>query len=444
LARLITSKHGRYVGPGRRSLALVLSLSFAFCAAGCARESDVAKSPKERETSPQVRVQDISRAVLDNNTFALDLYRRLAGRSGNLVVSPYSLSIALAITYAGARGQTKQEIATALHFTFAKDELHRTLNALDLDLTNRAQNAEQFQLLCANSLWAQRGYPFQSTFLDTLAQYYGEEVRLTDFAAKPQAAKTAVNAWARDKTLGKVPDILGSDELDARTRMLLANAIHFKGKWKYPFPKALTTKETFTLLNNTKVPVPMMAANLMGSKHYDLYKYTEGSCYQALELPYRGDQFAILILLPEQGYFQSVQAMLVGDLVTGIAKAMTLRKVEIHLPKFRFTTRLSVKPALQAMGIRTIFASGDADFTEIEPKRELFIRDVVHAATVSVDEEGTEAAAASAVSLTMCAGPSVVRFSADRPFLFVIRDTKTGALLLIGRVLDPRDRCPEQ
>ena len=394
-------------------------------------------SEKERLVSPDVSDADLGELVEGNSTFAFELYRFLVDQQGddNLFYSPYSISLALAMTYAGARGETEQQMADALAFTLPQDQLHPAFNALDQELAQRGEGAEAkdeegFRLNIANAIWGQRDYAFRDAFLDVLAENYGAGLRVLDFAGAPEASRATINEWVSEETEGKIENLIPSGAIDPLTRLVLTNAIYFNAAWAHPFQEEATRDGSFTLLKDDQVTVPMM-------RQTESFGYGTGEGYQAVELPYDGREMSMVILLPDGEEFEAFEDSLDGARVQDIVSGLTYRQVALTMPTFEFDSRFSLNQALAELGMPAAF-SGDADFSGMTGDRDLFISDVVHKAFVSVDEEGTEAAAATAVvmkRLSMPEEPVVV--TVDHPFLFLIRDIETGTVLFVGRVLDP-------
>lgn len=408
--------------------------------AGCARapaEASQAKSDKPRDTEPQVDQTDLDVLVSGNTEFALQLYQALREEDKNLFYSPHSISIALAMTYAGARGQTEAEMAETLHFRLPQDRLHSAFNALDLELARRAEpvstpdgDLDGFRLNIANSLWGQRDHTFLPEFLDLLSENYDAGMRLVDFATATEEARLAINQWVSDKTEGLIKDLIPQGILDAMTRLVLVNAIYFKAAWMYPFEESLTADGDFKLIDGSSVTVPMMSQ--VGS-----FRYVDGDGYQAVELPYIGQKVAMDIILADEGQFSGFEEALEAAFLQSILAGLEWREVAVSMPKFEYESEFSLSRTLIEMGMPTAF-SGGADLSGMDGTQELFIKEVLHKAFVAVDEEGTEAAAATAVVVAekgMAEPP--VAFSVDRPFLFLIRDLETGAILFLGRVLNP-------
>jgi len=395
----------------------------------------VALSEKQRDTSPNVGASDLATLVDNNSEFAFDLYQASIHQGGNLFYSPYSISLALAMTYAGARGETEQQMADTLHFALQQDRLHPAFNSLDLALASRGEGAKGkddkgFRLHIVNAIWGQKDYQFLPEFLDVLAENYGAGLRLLDFVREPDQSRVTINNWVSDQTEGKIKDLIPQGVIDALTRLVLTNAIYFNAAWLNPFDKELTSNGTFHLLDGGDVTVPMM-------RQTHSFGYATGDGYQAVELPYDGNQLSMIILLPDSGKFESFQNSLNASLVNHIVSDLQSQEVDLTMPKFQFESEFSLADTLAAMGMPVAF-SDEADFSGMTGNRELTITDVVHKAFVSVDEAGTEAAAATAVVVGLTSAPEQpVQVTVDRPFMFLIRDIETGTILFVGQVMNP-------
>lgn len=416
----------------------VLALALLSGLVACAQPTvsgEVIQSEKPRITSPQVNESDLTTLAGGNSAFAFDLYQALKEEDGNLFYSPYSISLALAMTYAGARGETEQQMADTLHFILSQDRLHPAFNSLDIELGQRGEGAEGkdgegFRLNIVNAIWGQEGYEFLSEFLDVLAENYGAGLRPLDFAGAPEESRITINDWVSDQTEGRIEDLIPQGLINALTRLVLTNAIYFNAAWQYPFEEDATGDGTFHVLGGGEVTVPMM-------RQTESFSYAEGDGYQAVELPYDGRELSMVILLPEAGQFNDFEDSLDVRQVEAIVKDLESGRVALTMPKFEFESSFGLKESLAAMGMPVAF-SGGADFSGMTGNRDLFIADVVHKAFVSVDEAGTEAAAATAVIMQLTAMPEEpVEVTIDRPFIFLIRDIETGAILFVGRVANP-------
>ena len=412
-----------------------LALCGLLTACGAPAGDQVAKSDLLRDTSPIVPSEDLDAVVRGNNDFAVDLYGALRLADGNLVSPPYSISTALAMTYAGARGDTESQMADAMDFYLRQENLHPAFNALDLKLESSPQTepgAEQpLRLRIANAVWAERTYHFLPEFLDTLALNYGAGVRLADFVNSADASRKEINNWVSDETEGKINDLIPEGAIDALTRMVLVNAIYFKADWQAQFSPDSTWEAPFHLLDGSQVDVPTM--------HQGMFtRFAGGDDWQAIELPYAGETAAMVILVPDEGKFEQFESTLDAQTVSTILAGMEPTSVELALPKFEFTSEIGLADPLRSLGMRDAFDQGHADLSGMDGTRELYISAVLHKAFVAVDEEGTEAAAATGVIVGATGAPLFeVTLTVDRPFIFLIRDLETGQILFMGRVVNP-------
>ena len=403
----------------------------------------VAQSEVERDASPDVASQDLAELVGGNSAFAFDLYQflREEGAGGNLFYSPYSISLALAMTYAGARGETEGQMADALHFALTQERLHPPFNALDLELASRGEGAEGkdgegFRLNIANAIWGQAGFQLLPDFLDTLAENYGAGLRILDFINETEQSRVTINDWVSDQTEDRIKDLIPQGAIDALTRLVLTNAIYFNAAWEYPFDEDLTADGSFYLLDGGQVTVPMMSQT-------EAFGYTDGEGYQAVELRYDvgelpdGKPLSMVVILPENGQFEAFEEELEAQKLNDIIADLQLTQVALTMPKFEFESEFSLKDTLAEMGMPIAF-SGAADFSGMTGNLGLAISDVLHKSFVALDEAGTEAAAATAVIMRETAMPDPpVEVTIDDPFMFLIRDIETGAVLFVGRVLNP-------
>ncbi|MBK8014590.1 MAG: serpin family protein [Deltaproteobacteria bacterium] len=369
-----------------------------------------------------------------NASFAFALHKTIAKSEGNLFYSPFSISSALAMTYAGAKGKTEKEMEQVLQFGAAPAELHPTFAALLGELSSN----EDYKLVIANRLWGEQSYPFRATFLDLTREYYDGGFVPVDFKTESKAARGKINTWVEEKTNKKITDLIPAGLLDSLTRLVLTNAIHFKGSWADQFDEHATRPMSFELSPKKQIKTSMMFKTAQ-------FRYAQKDGVQLLELPYKGGRLSMVLLMPvERHQLAQVEAKLEPKMMSQWNGALTRQEVEIQIPKLKITAKLSLKKVLQEMGMKTAFSPNEADFTGMSnlPKdsaEELYIAEVLHKAFVEVNEEGTEAAAATAVVMKArgVAKPRHVRFIADQPFLFLIRDRKTSSVLFVGRVVDP-------
>jgi serpin B len=406
---------------------LKLGLLIGLCA-GCAHDYTDIASNESRDTSPSSA--DVPQLTTDETNFAFDFYRAQVGAdtSSNVFFSPYSISVALAMTYAGAGGNTASQIASAMHFTLPADRLHAAFDAVDLQLESR----QSIKLNVANSIWAQRTLAFGKPFLDTLAVNYGSEVRGVDFASASTQATAAIDGWVADQTAGKIQNLFPPGSLDGTTRVVLVNAVYFDASWKTTFDSSKTVPTPFTKLDGTTVSASMMNNAKINAPAAVAPTYT------AIDLPYAGGQTSMLVVVPTGSQFASVDAALGGDFLKTVVASLQPQDVALSLPKFTLKgASVSLKSALSTMGMIDAFDPDKADLTAMVPNDHLHVDDVVHQAFVRVDENGTEAAAATGVETGINAVVEPLTVKVDRPFFFVLRDIPTGAVLFVGRVMDP-------
>ena len=379
-------------------------------------------------------------AVAAVQAFTADLYRRLAGAAaatGNVVCSPYSVAVALAMTRNGARGTTASEMEAVLHAP-PLDRWNAGLNTLQGHLDGRAGRRKRqdgstatISLDVANSLWAQRGVTWEGAFLDALARDYGSGVHLVDYRADADAARTRINAWTSTRTHGRIPKLIPSGVLDDFTRLVLVNAIYLKAPWEQPFTPALTGDAPFTRGDGSRVTVKMMRQSDLTTG------YAAGPGWQVVGLAYAGSQLAMAVIVPDPGRLGALERSLDGVALRGMLTGLAPTVVSLSLPRWTFRTQADLKAVLIALGMPTAFTD-KADFSGMTTDEQLLIAAVLHEAFVAVDEEGTEAAAATAVVMQELSAPiHQVEVTADRPFLFVIHDVETGTPVFIGRVADP-------
>jgi serpin B len=383
--------------------------------------------------APPAPTPDQSAVSAANNAFAVDLYTQLRSQPGNLFFSPESISTALAMTYAGARGETASEMTKTLHFTLSPERLHPAMGAL---LANLNAAHDGYQLRVADALWAQRDYTFLDDFLKITRDDYGAALNKVDFKGAAEAARGTINQWVAQKTDDKIKDLIGPGVLDRRTRLVLTNAIYFKGDWETQFDKSRTKAEDFHITPSQSIQTPLMHRE--GG-----FSYLDGGAFQALEIAYKSKELSMVVFLPREidGLSALEQSMTPAAMKQWLGQLRPVPKVILTLPAFRMTRQFGLGGTLAAMGMPTAFGAG-ADFSGMTGERDLFISAVIHKAFIDVNEEGTEAAAATAVTMTRAmavrvAPPPPLVFRADHPFVFVIRDNRSGAILFMGRLTDP-------
>jgi serpin B len=380
---------------------------------------------------------DLQAQTEGNTAFACDLYARLKTEKAgaNLFFSPYSLSTALAMTYAGARGPTAEQMAGTLHFGLDQARLHPAFFALEESLA-AVQKKGRVTLGVANSLWPQNGYPFREEYLDLARHWYGVTITPVDYARAADEARQKINAWVEDKTNRKIVNLIPAGVLNPLTRLVLANAIYFKGDWASRFKAVDTQEQPFNLGTGETVQ-----AHLMYQQAKDQFRYAETDTMQALDLPYAGNDLSMLVLLPKKNDgLPALESELTAANLSRWTRQLRPQEVKAYLPKFKVTCEFGLNTALKALGMKDAFETGRADFSGMDGRQDLYISAVLHKAFVEVNEEGTEAAAATAVviGLRSVAAPKLPAvFRADHPFLFLIRERSTGAVLFLGRVINP-------
>ena len=376
-----------------------------------------------REMAPAVSEESITALARANGEFALDLYRALAaGTDGNIVIGPHSISSALAMVYVGARGQTATDMADVLHFDELTGEIGPSANALDLALVSRSD--ETVDLRLANQAFARPGFSFLDSYVAALSGDFGAPLAELDFG-DAENARQVINKWAADRTNQRITELFPAGTLDASTRLVLANAVSLDAQWKYLFDPAQTTVEKFQLADGSEVDVPTM--------HFDLYlplTYTDE--YAAVELLYGRGDLSMVLILPRD--LHSFEADVDVAALQQIFDAIADDGIHLALPKFSFKSHTDLDATLQALGMASAY-SGAADFSGMTGGQDLWLQTVQHEAFIEVDEQGTEAHAATGAGMAVSHGPGI---AFDRPFLFVIRDRATGAILFLGRVTDPR------
>ena len=379
---------------------------------------------------PPPEIDPMARPVA---ALALDLFRETGVTGENLCFSPLSISTALAMAYAGASGETEAEMARTLHFSQGRD----THGYFSLLLTKLNATGERGagEVVVANRLWGQKGYQFYERFLEELRVNYGAALAEVDFRNHTEDARLAINAWVEEKTRERIKNIVPPGALSPLASLVLVNAIYFKAEWMDHFTESMTTEEPFWLTANESAPAPMM--HRIGS-----YGYLETDDAQVLELPYKRGVYSMLVYLPKErdGLAELEHRLTVDGLIEDV-QDLPRRRVHLSLPRFEITSSFSLGEALVRLGMRTAFVADKADFTRMSLNPDLYISDVLHKAFVKADENGTEAAAATAVimategAIVEMAPP--LEFLADHPFLFVIRYRSTGSILFMGRVSDP-------
>ncbi|WP_292728888.1 serpin family protein [Methanoculleus sp.] len=424
------------------SLLLLASLIALGCiAAGCTdlpETTSAESAPPGGQETPDNHMAPNSSVAAGNTRFAVDLYRQLANapdsEGRNLFFSPYSISSALAITCEGARGTTADEIGSVLHLP--ENETLRRAGFAGLDAILNSED-ENYTLRTANALWAEETYPFLPDYVDVAARWYGANVTNLDFKSSSEASRATINRWVEERTEDRIRDLLPAGSIDSLTRLVITNAIYFKGTWANEFDANETSEEEFRVGPNETVLVPMMQR----TDEDAVYGYTETDTLQVLELPYahgNGTELSMLVLLPKEDNLTAAEESLDAETVADLRESLVRERVRVFFPKFTLETAYSLPGTLGAMGMPTAFTDA-ADFSGMDGTQDLFISEVVHKAFVDVNEEGTEAAAATGVVM----GVTSVRpndtpvFRADHPFIFLILENDSGTVLFMGRVANP-------
>ena len=373
---------------------------------------------------------DADAVVQGNTAFALDLYGRLKVLPGNLFLSPFSISSALAMTWAGARNATESEMAGVLHFTLPQDRLHNAFGALQKSL-DTGNSFAGYRVSIANRLFGQQGYPWLSPFLAVTRDAYNAELQSVDFEKAPEPARLTINGWVAQRTEGLIPELFPAGSIDSFTRLALANAIYFKGRWASQFDPASTTLRNFTLGNGSRIQVPTMIQECVAGFYQDPE-------LTAVELPYEGQDIAMLILLPPSADgLPALESRLSSSKLAAWRQGLMQRSFFVDLPRFSVKNSYDLPPVLFDLGMPRAFDPNAADLSGMDGRLDLYIQRVVHQALVKVDEEGTVAMAATATSAGASSAPPPLIVSVDHPFLFLLTDRVTGSILFMGRVTDP-------
>lgn len=430
-----------------RTLTLPILVSLVAAAAGCGTSDDNGTTPDPaahdtvrsslaRDLEPAAEPAQLGALAAGNRALALDIYRGTAPEGANYMTSAFSIQQAFALVYAGARGETATEMADVLYFGDDAEALHTTMNALDLALSSRnlpagdGENEGPVQIRVANAFWGQTGYPWLASYLDVLALNYGAGIEALDFDADPEGARAIINAWVEDRTEDRIVNLLPEGSIRSDTAAVLTNAIYFKAPWNVVFDEDLTEDGEFTRLDNSTVTAPMMS-------HLERHLGASGDGWSAVEMSFRGEELAMLFVVPDAGTFAAFDTTLDAAMLDSIVEALSPMQVDVTLPRFSFESEFTLSDALKALGMTTAFG-GSADLSGMLEGGGLFIDEAYHKAFIAVDEGGAEAAAATAVVVGETSVPTPdLEVVADRPFYFAIRDRETGLFLFFGRVMDP-------
>ncbi|MEA3343414.1 MAG: serpin family protein [archaeon] len=406
---------------------IVIAVALVIFISGCA------KQPAPMADDAGATPEKVSSVVNANNQFAFELYSKYKDdpkyKNTNIFFSPYSISTALAMTYEGARGQTAEEMQSVVHFPENPDVRRPAFARIYNEINSRDK---EYQLSTANALWAQKDYQFLDEYFNITEKYYGGKVTNLDFIQETEKSRVTINKWVEVQTNDKIKDLIPSGVLDSMTRLVLTNAIYFKGTWVLQFDKSKTRETDFRVSPASTVKAQMMS--LTGEKAK--FDYAETDDLQILELPYKGNELSMLILLPKKDNLDAVEESLSAEKLSKWKNMLMERKTDVYLPKFKFETKYFMADDLSSMGMPTAFGSF-ADFSGMTGKKDLFISQVIHQAFVEVNEEGTEAAAATAVVMKELSASMPNIFRADHPFIFIIQQKDTGNILFLGKVMDP-------
>lgn len=465
----------------RQVLALSKALAVSSLLAGCSTDgpagiasprpqSTTDKSPTESssptktsekptqtlETPTGITATPIREVTYGNTVFGVDLLQTIATGNENRLFSPYSVAIALAMTYAGARGETRSQMESTLHYPFEGEELHGTIQSLHDTLIPEGQedatptptptpDGERYDIplrfVDANALWGQEGFPWREAYLSLVERYYAAGLHQLDFAADPEDARSTINDWVAETTREKITDLLPPGSISSATRLVLTNAVYFQALWENPFTPSDTESNPFTALDGSTADIPLMTIDDKG------FPYAKVDGHQLVELPYRGGEFGMVIILPPEGEYNAFQESLTAERLWRWLSRLEFRAGTLSIPKFTFDSGFELKKVLAELGMPAAFDSSRADLSgmaEGGAGEALFIDEVYHKTFISVDEKGTEAAAATGVVIPVSAvkGPEPFEMTVDRPFLFLIRERQTGAILFLGRMVDASEAQP--
>ncbi len=408
-------------------LAAALLISLSACTP---REAEVQTSASISSIhDPVAGDAELAELASGNSTFAFNLYRALSHNDDNIFLSPYSISAALAMTYAGAEGVTEEEMAEVLEFSLPNELLHSSFNLLDHRLTAVAEADSTFSLHIVNALWGQTGHSFLPEFIQTLSVNYGAGISQLDFSSDPESCREAINEWVMEQTEDRIENLIPGGILSTATKLVLTNAIYFKAQWFFQFDEMGTAERPFHLIGGELVNVSMMSQ----TEHFQA---ASGEGYRAIELPYSNGTMSMLVIIPDIDRFTEIENHLGNDLLDEIDAGLTDGNLYLNMPKFKTESAFQLEDVLSGMGMPSAFGMS-ADFTGMDSSGTLYIASVIHKAFIALDENGTEAAAATAVIMEKMNGEACREFLINSPFIYLIRDRSTGTILFIGRVLNP-------
>lgn len=425
--------------------ALILLFIFSAGFISCDSSSESSDNPipyltsdLSRNLSPDATSDEKGQLIAGNTDFAFDLFMNLADPDKNIIYSPYSLSLAMAMAYGGAENNTASEIAGAFYFTLPEDRFHQAFNAADLVLRSREysdpETAMKLKLVIANSFWGQTDYNFLASYLDLLALNYGAGIYLLDFRTQPDACTDIINNWIEEKTEGLIKEAIGRGVITTDTRAVLTNAVYFYANWLKEFAVEATTPEPFYLNDGSQTTADTMHQE-------EIFNYHEDGDSCSVELPYAGNKMSMFIVMPK-GDFQTFEAAFSRASLDAIVSNLEPANINLSMPKFKIEYSIDIlEDILESMGMVDAFNGSAADFSGITGDRSLFISDIIHKAVIAVDETGTEAAAVTVIIVGATCIPvtPAVEVNINRPFYFFIRDMETGVILFMGRVLNPNE-----
>ena len=393
---------------------------------GCTHRAHQEKMDGEEAVTSYTTTQ----IAMQNNEFAFDLMRQIAVEDDNVVISPFSISTALAMTYAGARGNTRDEMSDVMHFSRDQEGFHPSFGQYLNSLKRRAEG--EIELNIANSLWAQEDYHFLDSYFETVERYYHSKTFQVDFVTNREQVRQDINQWVFVETGENIEDLIAPGVFTDDTRLVLVNAIHFLGAWLKEFDKELTREDIFHLRDGERVRTDFMFRN-------DTLPYYRSDDLQALEVPYTGKGFSMLFVLPaEESSLEELEAKLNAEGFANLNQQLTETELQVIIPPFKARTKTDLEDVLMSMGMVVPF-NRFADFSGMTGDQDLKIDKVIHEAMIEVGEEGTEAAAATAVVIIRktAIGPEPTIFNANRPFLFFLKDNEDHSILFAGRVMNP-------
>jgi serine protease inhibitor len=373
---------------------------------------------------------DLEALARGNNAFALELYGKLKAAEGNLFCSPYSISSALAMIYAGAEGATKNRMQQVLHFGLPAEDLHQAYRRAIERLLPKDKKKD-YELVLANALWIMKGLSIRGEYRKQVTTNHKAQINEADFRRDTESARRSINAWVEKQSQGKFKEIIGQGVLTSDTRLVLTNVIYFHGLWTSQFKEEKTRPAPFTLLGGEKISAPMMQQ----TAHFN---YFESQDLKALELPYKGSTLSLVILLPAtHDGLSGLEASLTAENLDMWLNRMTKKEVRVQVPKFKMSSKMDLSDAMKSMGLTDLFSAPPADLSGIDGEKDLCISAVLHEAVVDVNEKGTEAAAATAGIARTTSIKLTEEFNADHPFVFLIRQTNPSNILFLGRLVNP-------